>query len=216
MVACTDTARATSRLCLNTVGDPQLKAYGPHAEYCQVLVSITASSTAQTVNPRDVIVAMVGGTMLTLALSRPRLKWLEQMTEDSASGRLWTERGLTILAFSMGGYAWASLFMVLHKQLGPEISTMLRGSAVFLIAYAWLVHFEPFVVEWRLNGWVAAAVLYTGVATFAVSIGVAIADSWLTSGFVNTRMLLLTGGFAACCWLAYKLIPRLEALVERL
>ncbi|MGN6373661.1 MAG: hypothetical protein ACTHM1_11860 [Solirubrobacteraceae bacterium] len=43
--------------------------------------------------------------------------------------------------------------MVLHKQLGAQASAMLKDSALFFIVYGWLVHFEPFVAEWRLNGW---------------------------------------------------------------
>jgi hypothetical protein len=31
----------------------------------------------------------------------------------------------------MGGYAWTSLFLVLHKQLGWEIDTMRRARSSF-------------------------------------------------------------------------------------
>jgi hypothetical protein len=167
-------------------------------------------------NPRDVIVAIVGGTMLTLALTRPRLRWIERLTEDSETSRRWSERALTVFAFAMAGYAWDSLFMVLHKQLGPEVDTMLRGASYFLIAYAWLVHFEPFVAEWRRGGWAGAAFLYTGVATFAVSVGVMIADSLLTSSFTDARLLVVAGGAAIGGAVIYKLMPRLEALADRI
>ncbi len=168
---------------------------------------------AHPVDPRDVVLAIIGGTLLTLALTRPRLRWVEQLTEDSPIGRLWAERALTMFAFVMGGYAWTSLFLVLHKQLGAEVNAMLRGAACLMIVYAWLVHFEPFLTEWRLRGGAAAAALYTCVAVFVVSVGVVIAEMILfpTFSFEELRLLLLTGPVAGGGWLAYRLIPRLEA-----
>lgn len=182
---------------------------------------MTAAAThplAQTLNPRDVVVAIVGGTMLTLALTRPRLRWMEQLTEGSESNRLWAERALTVFAFAMGGYAWVSLFAVLHKQLGWEIDMVLRGASYFMIVYAWLVHFEPFAREWRLQGWRGAICLYTGVAIFAASIGVVLADILLQSSFTleNLRLPLLAGAVMGAGWLAYRTIPRLEAHMDRL
>lgn len=172
---------------------------------------------APAANPRDVIVAIVGGTMLTIVLTRPRLRWVDRLTRDSELKRRWAERSLTIFAFTMGGYAWGALFMVLHKQLGAQASAMLKGSAVFFIVYGWLVHFEPFVAEWRLNGWLGAATLYTGIAFFAVSVGAVIADSLLASfGWADARLLSITAAFAGCTWIFYKLSPRLEAFAQRL
>jgi hypothetical protein len=187
------------------------------AEYRQVLAAAAAHSVAQTVNPRDVVVAIVGGTMLTLALTRPRLGWVERLTESSKSNRLWAERALTVFAFAMAGYAWTSLYLVLHKQLGSQIDTMLKGAAYFMITYAWLVHFEPFVAQWRLRGWLGAIVFYSGVAIFAASIGVVIAEVLLSSSFTldNLRFLSITGGLAGAGWLAYRLIPRFEAFLDR-
>lgn len=184
----------------------------------KVLAMAAAHSMTQAVSPRDVVVAIVGGTMLTLALTRPRLHWVEQLTEGSESNRLWAERALTIFAFAMGGYAWTSLFLVLHKQLGWEIDTVLRGAGYFILAYAWLVHFEPFLAEWRLRGWLGAITLYTCVAIFAVSIGVVIAEVMLLSSFTlyNLRFLSITAVLAGAGWLAYRLIPRLEALMDRI
>lgn len=154
--------------------------------------------------------------MLTLALTRPRLRWVEQLTGDASSSRVWVERGLTCFSFAMGGYAWTCLFIVLHKQLGAAFDAMLRGAAYFMIAYAWLVHFEPFVAEWRLRGGRAAAVLYTGVATFAASVGVVIAQIQLTSpSLANIRFLAITGSVAAGGWVAYRGLPRIEALMDR-
>jgi len=123
-----------------------------------------ARGVASGIEPRSVIVAIVGGTMLTLALTRPRLRWVERLTEDAESHRLWAERALTLFGLAMAGYAFTALFLVLHKQLGAEVDTMLRGAAYFLIVYAWLVHFEPFVAEWRLGGGLGAGIFYTGIA----------------------------------------------------
>ena len=182
-----------------------------------MLATSVAHSIAHPVNPRDVVVAIIGGTMLTLALTRPRLRWMEQLTEDSPTNRLWAERALTVLSFAMAGYAWTSLFIVLHKQLGAEIDTMLRGAACFMIVYAWLVHFEPFLAEWRLRGWTGAVVLYTCVAIFAASIGLVVADVMLLSSFTlqNLHFLSITGAVAVGGWLVYRLIPQNEAPQQR-
>jgi len=88
-----------------------------------------------------VILAIVGGTMLTVALTRPRLKWVERLTQGSESQRRWAERGLTALAFVMGGYAWATLFLTLQRQLDGQAAALLKGAGLFLILYAWLIHF---------------------------------------------------------------------------
>jgi len=106
-----------------------------------------------------VILAIVGGTMLTVALTRPRLKWVERLTQGSESQRRWAERGLTALAFVMGGYAWATLFLTLQRQLDGQAAALLKGAGLFLILYAWLIHFEPFANEWRLRGGLGAVVL---------------------------------------------------------
>jgi hypothetical protein len=180
-----------------------------------MLAAAVARSVTTAVEPRSVVVAIVGGTMLTLALTRPRLRWVERLTEDSDSHRLWAERALTIFAFAMAGYAWTALFLVLHKQLGSEVDTMLRGAAFFMIVYAWLVHFEPFVAEWRLGGGVGAAVLYTGVAISAVAAGLIIAEILLTSS-VTYRLVLLALGTAGASWLFYKLLPRFDSFTGRL
>jgi hypothetical protein len=153
--------------------------------------------------------------MLTLALTRPRLRWVEQLTEDSESHRLWAERALTLFAFVMAGYAWTALFVVLHKQLGTEIDTLLKGATCFLIIYAWLVHLEPFVAEWRLGGGFGAAIFYTGVAISAVAAGLSVAEILLTSS-VTYSLVLLALGVAGASWLFYKLLPRFDSFTDRL
>ena len=62
----------------------------------------TMVATAAAVNGREVIVAIVGGTMLTLALTRPRLGWIEELTKDSDRARLWAERALTGFLLEIG------------------------------------------------------------------------------------------------------------------
>ena len=156
--------------------------------------------------------------MLTLALTRPRLRWVERLTEDSESHRVWAERALTLFAFAMAGYAWIALYMVLHKQLEAEIDTLLKGAAGFLILYAWLTHFEPFVAEWRLGGGLGAGVLYTGVAMLAAVVGAVIAAVLLTSSLTSGDITILSmaTGLAAITWLLYKVMPRLESFVDRI
>jgi len=182
-----------------------------------MLAAAVARAVTPGIEPRSVVVAIVGGTLLTLALTRPRLRWMERLTDQSKSQRLWAERGLTLLAFVMGGYAAASLLMVLHKQLGPQVNSLMFGAAVFLMIYAWLVHFEPFIAEWRLSGGVRAGVLYTGIAVLATIIGAAIAEALLFSINGNRILLLAIGvGFAVCCWVVYRFLPRLESFMDRL
>ena len=183
-----------------------------------VLASAAAHSVVPGVNPRDVVVAIIGGTMLTLALTRPRLRWVERLTEDSESHRMWAERGLTLFAFAMAGYAWTALYMVLHKQLGHQVDTLLKGAAYFLIVYAWLAHFEPFVAEWRLGGGLRAGILYTGVAVLAAGVGVVIAETLLSSSFTSSAatILAIASGFAFITWLLYKVMPQLDSFVDRI
>jgi hypothetical protein len=182
-----------------------------------MLAAAVARAVTPGIEPRSVVVAIVGGTLLTLALTRPRLRWMERLTDQSKSRRLWAERGLTLLAFVMGGYAADSLVMVLHKQLGSEVGALMWGAAVFLMIYAWLVHFEPFIAEWRLCGGVRAGVLYTGVAVLATIIGAATAETLIFSINGNRILLLATGAvFAAGCWAIYRFLPRLESLTDRL
>jgi hypothetical protein len=180
-----------------------------------MLPMAVARAVAHGIEPRSVVVAIVGGTMLTLALTRPRLRWVDRLTEGSESHRLWAERAFTLFAFAMAGYAWTALFVVLHKQLGSEVDTMLRGAAFFLIVYAWLVHFEPFVAEWRLGGGLGAAVFYTGVATSAAAAGLMIAEMLLTSS-VTYRLVLLALGTAGASWLFYKFLPRFDSFLDHL
>jgi hypothetical protein len=177
-----------------------------------------ARGVASEIEPRSVVVAIVGGTMLTLALTRPRLRWVERLTEDSESHRAWAERSLTLFALVMGGYAWTALFAVLHKQLGPQIDALLEGAACFLIVYAWLTHFEPFVSEWRLGGGFGAGVLYTGLAFLAVMVGAIIAEVFLTSSltFGDLWLILISAVVASGSWLFYKLWPRFDSFLDRL
>jgi hypothetical protein len=167
----------------------------------------TVRTAASGVNGREAIVAIVGGTMLTLALTRPRLRWVENVTKDSDAGRAWCERALTFFSLVMAGYAATTLLDALHKQLGAEADSLLEGAGMFLFAYAWLVHFEPFVREWRLRGGSGAAGLYTGVLGAAVIIGgllseVALRPSFplADAAFVPTALVPVALGWGAYRW----------------
>lgn len=177
-------------------------------KYRHVLAASAYRQVIQPVNQRDVIIAIVGGTLLALALSRPRLRWLEQLTERSSSQRLWAERALTGFFFAMGGYAWASLFMVLHKQLNEEVRAMLTGASIFIVAYAALVHFEPFVSEWRSGGGLGAVALYVCIAGAAVLLGAELAifaiEPWLK--LLDVEVISLAAGFTGLGLVLYRYV----------
>ncbi len=180
-------------------------------------VSAVIHSVAASSGSKEIILAIAGGTMLTAALTRPRLRWVETLTEDSETNRLWAERGLTVFAFVMGGYAWATLFVILQRQLGSESAALLKGASILLILYAWLTHFEPFAREWRLSGGLAAAVLYTGAAFLAGAAGVMGAEV-ARHPFLHRAQLPFLATVAAVTatfWVFYKLIPKLEARLSR-
>ena len=77
------------------------------------------------INERDVVVAIIGGTLLALALTRPKLDWVEKLEDSSRST---VEALITVVAFAMGGYAYGCLYIVLHRQLGGDINKLLRGA----------------------------------------------------------------------------------------
>jgi hypothetical protein len=107
----------------------------------------------------DVVDTIIGGTMLTLALTRPRLRWVEELTDSHRSRRRWAERALTGFSFAMGGYAGTAVWIALYGRLGAETNALLEGAACFLAIYAGLVHFEPFVTEWDMAKGLGAVVL---------------------------------------------------------
>jgi hypothetical protein len=169
-------------------------------------------------NSREAIVGIVGGTMLTISLTRPRLMWIERLTDESEPGRVWLERALTGFSFVMAGYAAATLLLALHKQLGTESNALLKGVALFLFAYAWLVHFEPFVHEWRLRGGLGAVALYTGLICPALVIGGTLAGVALEHRliFAEIHLILLASVPAALGWLVYRFAESLDARIDRL
>jgi hypothetical protein len=181
-----------------------------------MLAAIARTATAAA--GHEAVVAIVGGTMLTIALTRPRLRWVERLTEDSKPGRVWLERALTGFSFVMAGYAATTLLLTLHKQLGAESDALLNGAAWFLFAYAWLVHFEPFVNEWRLRGGVGAAALYTGLIFPAVVIGGTLAGVALDPHLIHAEvhLILLASVPAVLGSLVYWLYEPLYARLERL
>jgi hypothetical protein len=176
-----------------------------------------ARATTSTLNGREVIVAIVGGTLLTLALTRPHLKWVERLTEHSRTTRLWAERALTFFSFVMAGYAATAVALVLQKQqINPELGALLKGTAWFLVIYAWLVHLEPFSNEWSLRGGLAACALYSGAVIFAVTVGLAVASLVLTSSLDGVLGLLgMAAGTMVFGWALYRFGPGLMAALER-
>ncbi len=139
------------------------------------------------ISGRDVVVAIIGGTLLGLALTRPRFGWVERL-EDSS--RQYAEVVTTILAFVMGGYAYGALFIVLHRQLGGDIDKLFRGAGLFFGLYAAAVHFEPFSAGdgWRERS--SAVLLYITVAFVAILGGVMFVEYTL-SGSVSSWPTLI-------------------------
>ncbi len=129
------------------------------------------------INERDVVVAIIGGTLLGLALTRPKFGWVERL-EDSS--RHYAEVMTTIVAFVMGGYAYGALYIVLHRQLGGDIDKLLWGAGLFFGLYAACVHFEPFSEGhgWRERG--SAIILYIAVALAAMLGGVVFVEYTLS------------------------------------
>jgi len=164
----------------------------------------------------EIVLTIVGGTMLSLALTRPRLRWMERLTEASPDARLWAERGLTVFAFAVGGYAWVTLFITLHGQLEAGPARLIRVAAYVLIAYAGLTHFEPFV-NGRTRSLVAAILAYAGWAFLAAGVGAAFAlDIRAHSTSTGWPILGLVSVTAAGCFLFWWLVPKFEAAVDRL
>jgi hypothetical protein len=184
---------------------------------------------------RELILAIIGGTMLTLALTRPKLEWLELLTTGSRAWKAAGQRGLSILAFIIGGYAYASLFLTLQKQVSPESATLIRGAALILFAYAWMTHFEPFLPNWKWRGEVIGAIVfYTACVYVAVMAGILAAALTATHesltlgelGFMGTQLLIVLAGWSmsrllaistwvsAAGWLLY-LAPRFMGVLER-
>jgi len=141
------------------------------------------------INGRDVVVAIIGGTLLGLALTRPRFGWVERLV---GSSRHYTEMITTIVAFVMGGYAYGSLFIVLHRQLGGDIDKLLWGAGLFFGLYAACVHFEPFSEGhgWRERG--SAIILYVAVAFAAILSGLVFVEYTLSHSVSSWPTLIKT------------------------
>jgi hypothetical protein len=156
----------------------------------------------------DVVVAIIGGTLLGLALTRPKFAWLERLDDY---WRQYVEVITTIVAFVMGGYAYGALFIVLHRHLEGDIDKLLRVAGAFFAAYALCVHFGPFSKGhgWRELG--SAILLYLAVAIAATLGGVVLVEYTLShnvnSGptLIKVTLLLL----AACLlrWLTWRSRP---------
>ncbi len=142
----------------------------------------------------DVVVAIIGGTLLGLALTRPKFGWVQRLEDSSRST---VEALITVVAFVMGGYAYGSLYIVLHRHLEADIDKLLRGAGAFFAIYALCVHFEPFSGG---HGWqerASAIVLYITVAIASILGGVVFVEYTLShsvSGWptlIKAALLLL-------------------------
>jgi len=140
-----------------------------------------------TIIGQDVVIAIIGGTLLGLALTRPRFGWVQRLDD---SWRRSVEVLTTIVAFMMGGYAYGALFVVLHRQLGSDVHNLLRGAGFFFAIYALFVHFEPFAEDrnWRERG--SAIFLYLALAITSLFAGVVLVEYTLTKA-VHARTTLI-------------------------
>jgi hypothetical protein len=170
-----------------------------------------ATAVAPQLSGREVIITLIGGTLLSIALTRPRLQWVEQLTEDSEKHRLYAQRAFTWLSFMMGGYAGFSVLLAVPKHIEPEVNCLLDGAAVFLCVYAAIVHFEPFVNEWRLSDGGLAGYLYLLFAAPTTMLGALVALIVLEPRFpwVPTGAISAFGLFCFGIWRA--LYPRSRA-----
>jgi hypothetical protein len=182
-----------------------------------MLIAAAAAVTRSSLNGREVIVAIIGGTMVTLTLTRPRLRWMEQWARGDRSRRLWTERVLTGFSLVMGSYAAATVWIALYGQFGAEINALLIVAALFLLVYAGLVHFEPFVNEWDLCGGFAAFLLYLAFCLLALITGAAIAEFAISSSLSAVTIAYLAGAsaFAALTCLCYRFWRTIDIAVDR-
>jgi hypothetical protein len=163
---------------------------------CPVAVP-TFAAVHGAINGRDVVVAIIGGTLLGLALTRPRFRWVQRLDESS---RCLAEILTTIVAFAMGGYAYGALYVVLHRQLGGDIHLLLRGAGFFFAIYALCVHFEPFSQghNWRERG--TAIFLYLAVAITSLLGGVVLVEYTLTKAvhawttLIEVAVLMVVAG----------------------
>jgi hypothetical protein len=198
-------------------------------------MSVFATAALEGSGGRELILAIVGGTMLALALTRPRLGWVERLTARSKGWQSITQRGVSIAAFVVAGYTYAALFITLKKDVGPESATLIQGAAWILLAYALMIHFEPFVAAWEWPGEaLGAAALYLGCVYVALMAGAMIAalateHASLAVGelkylqepllialacWLASRLLAVSTWISAVGWLFY-LAPRLTWLLER-
>jgi len=169
---------------------------------------IAGAVAGETLNGREVIVAIVGGTMLTIALTRPRLRWAEQLTRHSPRGHLYAERALTALALAMASYAGFSVSLVLHRHISAQADALLDGAACFLGLYAALVNFEPFIHEWRLSDGLRAIYLYLLFGATAGLLGMWIAVVVLEPSFPVRSTEAIGAAFAVILVLWLLLYPR--------
>lgn len=151
------------------------------------------------------MVAIIGGTLLALSLTRPSPRWLRGV---DSSTRVVVEITVTIAAFVMGGYAYGSLFVVLHGQLGAGVNKLLYAAAVFLLLYALYVHYEPFFDDGSRLRCAVAGLLYLDVAVASAIGGVVLVEYMLANSVQNSPLLLISAGIIAPLLVLYLLAWR--------
>lgn len=93
----------------------------------------------------DIVVAIVGGVLLVLVLTRPDVKW-PRVIRDRTGLEGVAEAGLTTFSFIVGGFAYKTLFAVVaSSRIDSSAQAALWISAGIILVYALLIHHEPFV-----------------------------------------------------------------------
>jgi hypothetical protein len=92
----------------------------------------------------EIVVAIVGGVLLVLVVTRPQVKW--RVIRDRTGLEGVAEAGFTIFSFIVGGFAYKTLFaIVAYSRIDPSAEAALWISAGIILVYALVIHHESFV-----------------------------------------------------------------------
>ena len=101
---------------------------------------------AKPVRGGDLVVAIVGGVLLVVVVSRTRVKWPPHTPEDWL-GPL--DAGVSAISFFIAGFAFEVLYRVavVHGEIDPAAKSAVLIAGGIIAAFALLIHHEPFVVK---------------------------------------------------------------------
>jgi type IV secretory pathway protease TraF len=104
--------------------------------------------SAKPIRGSDLVIAIVGGVLLVIVVTRTRVNW-PQRTPEVWLGPL--DAGITAISFFIGGFAFQVLWQVavVHGEIDPTAETAVLIAAGIIAPFALLIHHEPFVVKGR-------------------------------------------------------------------